>query len=127
MNEAILDASALLVLLNDEPGSKAVAESLPGAAVSAVNLSEVVAKLADRGMPLESIRSALDGLGLEVHPFGAESAFAAGNLRPATKSLGLSLGDRACLALGKSLSRTVLTADRRWKSLALGVKVQVLR
>ena len=111
MARVVLDASAILALLNGEPGSRIVEENLPEAAVSAVNLSEVIAKLSERGMPEAAIRVALEGLGLDVHPFDGASAFSAGTLRPATRGLGLSMGDRACLTLGLSLSAPVLTAD----------------
>ena len=123
----VLDASALLALLNSEPGSETVEESLSAAAVSAVNLSEVVSKLSERGMPVAVIHSALDGLGLDVHPFDTASAYSAGTLRPATRGLGLSLGDRACLALGLALSASVLTTDRNWKKLKIGAKIRVIR
>jgi len=123
----VLDASALLVLLHAERGFEAVAATLPGAAVSTVNLSEVVGKLAERGMPPKLIRAALLGLGLEIHPFDAEMAFVAGELRPKTRARGLSLGDRACLTLGIFLSRPVVTADRSWRNLGVGVKVTVVR
>ncbi len=127
MSKAVLDASALLVLLGEEPGSDEVAGAIPGAAISAVNLSEAVAKLAEAGMPAPAIRSALDGLGLDVRPFDTAQAYVAGLLRPATRALGLSLGDRACLALGRELGWPVLTADREWARLKLPVKVQVIR
>jgi PIN domain nuclease of toxin-antitoxin system len=123
----VLDASALLALLNAEAGSMAVAESLPSAAISAVNLCEVVGKLAERGMPETQIRTALDGLGLEVHAFEEKSAYEAGMLRKATRAFGLSLGDRACIALGSRLSAQVLTTDRRWQNLKVGAKVRVVR
>jgi PIN domain nuclease of toxin-antitoxin system len=125
--KVVLDASAILALLNAEPGSRVVEESLSEAAVSAVNLSEVIAKLSERGMPEAAIRIALQGLGLEVHPFDAVAAHSAGMLRSATRGLGLSMGDRACLALGISLSAAVLTADRTWKKLKVGARVRVIR
>ncbi len=127
MARVVLDASAILALLNAEPGSRVVEESLSEAAVSAVNLSEVISKLSERGMPEAAIRTAIDGLGLEVHPFDAPAAYSAGRLRPATRGLGLSMGDRACLALGVSLSAPVLTADGSWKKLKVGVKVRLIR
>lgn len=111
MSKVVLDASALLALLNAEPGSRAVEENLSGAAVSAVNLSEVIAKLSERGMPEAAIRTALEGLGLDVRPFDTAMAYSAGTLRAATRGLGLSLGDRACLALGATLNGA--RADRR--------------
>jgi ribonuclease VapC len=123
----VLDASAILALLNSEPGSRVVEESLSEAAVSAVNLSEVISKLSERGMPEAAIRVALEGLGLEVDPFDSPAAYAAGRLRPATRGLGLSIGDRASLALGISLSAPVLTADGSWKKLKVGAKVRLIR
>jgi len=123
----VLDASALLALLNSEPGSRIVEESLSSAAVSAVNLSEVVSKLSERGMPEAEVRTALEGLGLDVRPFDTAMAYSAGTLRPATRGLGLSLGDRACLALGLSLSAPVLTTDRSWRKLKIGVKIRAIR
>jgi PIN domain nuclease of toxin-antitoxin system len=114
----VLDASALLALLQDEPGAELVADLLPGGIISAVNLSEVVAKLTDRGMPGEAARAALEGLPIVVHPFDRESAYQAGALRPTTRTVGLSLGDRACLALAIHLDATAVTADRAWASLA---------
>jgi ribonuclease VapC len=123
----VLDASALLALLNSEPGSRIVEESLSSAAVSAVNLSEVVSKLSERGMPAAAARTALEGLSLDVRPFDTDMAYSAGTLRPATRGLGLSLGDRACLALGLFLSATVLTTDRSWKNLKIGAKIRMIR
>ena len=127
MSDIVLDASALLALLNAEPGGDVVAAELPNAVISAVNLSEVVAKLAEKGMPEVAIRSALAPLALDVRSFDADSAWAAGMLRVEARSRGLSLGDRACLALGKMLEVPVLTADRSWKALKAGVAVRVVR
>ena len=78
-------------------------------------------------MPEATIRSALGGLGLDVRPFDADSAYATGLLRRPTSSRGLSLGDRACLALGVALKAPVLTTDRSWKSLKVGARVRVIR
>lgn len=123
----MLDASALLALLNAEPGGEIVLQALKQAAMSTVNVSEVVAKLAERRMPEPEIREALEGLGIEVHPFDQPQAFAAGWLRAATREQGLSLGDRACLALGRRLGFPVLTADRTWLELDVGVQVEAIR
>ncbi len=123
----VLGASALLTLLNREPGHEEVAGTIPHAAISAVNLSEVVAKLAENGMPEEQIREALEGLALEVHGFERELAYETGLLRPATRSSGLSLGDRACLALGIRLELTVMTTDRAWGKLDTKVKIRLAR
>ena len=127
MSEAVLDASALLALLNQEPGHEEVARTIPDAAISAVNLSEVAAKLAEGGMPEESIREAPEGLALDVHDFGRDLAFQTAMLRPLTKHKGLSLADRACLALGQQLNLPVVTADRVWKELDLEVEVRLVR
>jgi len=127
MADVVLDASALLALLNTEPGSEEVERTIPGAAISTVNLSEVVAKLVEAGMPEEAVRSVLGGIELEIHPFDVELAFQTGILRPQTRALGLSLGDRACVALGLQLKAPVLTTDRNWKSLNVGVEVRAIR
>ena len=127
MSEVVFDASALLALLNREPGHEEVAQVVPDAAISAVNISEVVSKLAESGMPGEKIEEALEGLALEIYDFGRELAFQAGMLRPATRSRGLSLGDRACLTLGERLNLPVLTTDRAWEDLELNVEVRQVR
>ena len=127
MARVVLDASALLALLNSERGSHVVEESLPDAAISAVNLSEVVSKLSGRDMPGAMVRTAVEALDLDIRSFDADLAFSAGLLRPATRGLGLSLGDRACLALGLLLSATILTTDRSWKKLKIGATIRVIR
>ncbi|MEK6602913.1 MAG: type II toxin-antitoxin system VapC family toxin [Nitrospirota bacterium] len=127
MKETVLDATALLALLQEEPGAETVAEAIPQSSISAINLAEVVGKLVDAGMPEEAVRTALAGLGIEVIPFDEDLAYRTGLLRPLTRPYGLSLGDRACLALGQRLGRPVLTADRVWASLKVGVKVRVIR
>ena len=127
MSSVVLDASALLALLNAEPGSEEVERAIPGAAISTVNLSEVVAKLVENGMPEDAVRAVLGEIELEVHPFDLETAYQAGALRNETRKLGLSFGDRACLAFGRRLGWPVLTTDRDWKKLEVGVEVRVIR
>ena len=127
MKPTVLDATALLALLNDEPGAESVAGYLSEAAISAVNLAEVIGKLAEKGMPEADIHTALAALGLDIVPFDEDLAYRVGVLHPHTKKLGLSLGDRACLALGQHLSRPVLTADRIWSRLKIGVEVVNIR
>jgi PIN domain nuclease of toxin-antitoxin system len=127
MSEVVLDASAILALLNKEPGSDEVLKCIGKAAMSTVNLSEVIAKLADAGIPKEDIRQIISHLNLEVIDFNEEQALKAGILRPITKSIGLSFGDRACLALGIILNQPVLTTDRLWVSINVGVEVRLLR
>lgn len=127
MAEVVLDASAVLALLNAEPGGEVVEEVLSVSVVSAVNLSEVVAKLAEAGMPGDAIREALGALPLEVAPFDGEQAYEAGLLQTSTRGAGLSLGDRSCLSLARMLGLSAVTADRRWEGLAVGVEVRVIR
>jgi ribonuclease VapC len=114
----VLDASALLALLQNEPGAERVAALLSGSVISAVNLSEVVDKLVDHDMSADDIREVLDGLPLDVHAFDREAAFAAGELRRITRHAGLSLGDRACLALAAHFGVAAVTANRAWEALA---------
>lgn len=123
----VLDASAVLALVNSEPGAGVVGEVASEAAVSAVNLSEVIAKLAEGGMPEEAISELLEELHLEIIPFDSEQAYRAGLLRPLTRPFGLSLGDRACIALGLRLGSAVLTTDREWATLDLGLEVRLAR
>jgi PIN domain nuclease of toxin-antitoxin system len=127
VSRAVWDASALLLLLNDEPGAEELASEVGDALICAVNLSEVVGKLAESGMPEHDLREALRGLPLEVVPFDEETAYVAGLLRPATRARGLSMGDRACLGLALTLDLPVVTADRAWQKLELGIEVRALR
>jgi PIN domain nuclease of toxin-antitoxin system len=127
MNKVVIDASAILALLNQEKGSEEIAKYIDQAVISTVNLSEVIAKLAEAGIPENTIKEILSYLNLEVISFNEDQAFKAGILRPLTKSIGLSFGDRACLALGITLNLPVITTDRLWSSLNLEIEVQVLR
>ena len=123
----LLDASALLCLIRNESGAAMVKAALPDSSISAVNLSEVVAKMSDLGMDAGLIGAVLDPLRLPTIPFDDAQARAAGLMRPATKSLGLSLGDRACLALAEQLDATAMTTDRAWGALSGTRKVVVVR
>ncbi|MGH6944887.1 MAG: PIN domain-containing protein [Geminicoccaceae bacterium] len=127
MSRVVVDASALLAVLRSETGRERVEPVLEGAAIGAVNLSEVVAKLVEDEVPEGAIRAAIDRLGLEVHPFDGEQACAAGALRRQTRAYGLALGDRACLALARHLGARALTADRSWSRLDLDVPVELIR
>ena len=100
---------------------------VPNSAISAVNFSEAVAKLRERDWTTQDAQSAMAALNLDVHPFDEAQAFLAGDMRPATRQIGLSLGDRACLALAHSLSGTAVTTDRAWASLEIGIPVEVIR
>jgi len=110
-NRIVLDASALLCLLNDEPGADRVAEVLTRSLIGATNLAEVVSKLRERGLSLDEVKEALGGLHLDVRPLPPGQAMLIGDLRPATRPLGLSLGDRACLALAIELGAEIYTTD----------------
>jgi ribonuclease VapC len=123
----VLDASALLAAFFDEPGADRVAEQMSGALLSTVNYQEVVCKLVDRGTPSEQIEDVMSQLDVEIVPFDLEQAMAAGLLRDQTRSAGLSLGDRSCLALALGRKGKVLTADRAWTALDLAIEVEVIR
>jgi ribonuclease VapC len=128
VNKIVLDASAILAALNHEPGSeKLTPEMLSNAAGSTVNLAEVHAKLVSRGgHPDEAWEDTLSAIHEPV-PFTEEQARIAGGLVAQTRALGLSLGDRACLALALALKAPVYTTDRSWKNLELGVRIQLIR
>lgn len=123
----VLDASALLAVMLDEPGAGFVEGRLVDARIGAVNLSEVVAKLQDRGVPDHVIEESLSDLDLLVIPFDAEQAMIAGRLRRDTRSAGLSLGDRACLALAISCDATAVSTDREWEKLKLPIAIELAR
>ena len=119
MNVWVYDASALLAVVFDEPGADAVMQCLntPGGEVSAVNWSEVGAKLVERGLPGAEVAGELSAFALDVVAFDAEQADVAAGLRKSTRALGLSLGDRCCLALGRVRNARIITADASWAGL----------
>ena len=123
----VLDASALLALINDEPGAETVAAVLRDAAITTVSLTEVVTKMIDIGVPAEEAwNEAVDLVPLVVD-FGPELCRRAALLRTSTRAFGLSLGDRACLALAEQLRLPALTTDLAWGSLSIGVEVRLAR
>ncbi len=128
MSRVVLDASALLAVLNQEAGAERLTpELLANSVCSTVNLAEVHTKLVARGGdPEEAWEDTLSPVN-EVAPFTAEQAKIAGSLVAQTRALGLSLGDRACLALGLAMKAPVYTAERSWKKLKLGVRIHVIR
>jgi ribonuclease VapC len=122
----VFDASAVLAALNDEPGAATVLALLgeDDGVISAVNHAEVIAKLVDRQMPDADIDEVMNHLPLTVEPLTPVLARAAGLLRRQTRTLGLSLGDRCCLALGQARGATIVTADRAWAGLdGFGIKL----
>ncbi|HTF43810.1 MAG TPA: type II toxin-antitoxin system VapC family toxin [Terriglobales bacterium] len=128
MNSIVLDASAVLAVLNAEAGAdKLTPQLLSASTASTVNLAEVQGKLVDRGLdPRDAWEATLSPIA-EVAPFTAEHSRITGSLIAQTRALGLSLGDRACLALGLALKAPVYTADRSWKNLKIGVRIHVIR
>ena len=127
MADVVLDASAVLAVLNGEPGAEEVWAHLPGAYVSAVNAAEVAAKLVDGGLDPDHAGQSLDRLGALVVAFERVDVVPVAEIRVATRSAGLSLGDRACLALARRLGFAALTADRGWRNLGLDVEVRIIR
>jgi PIN domain nuclease of toxin-antitoxin system len=125
--DVVFDASAVLALLNGEPGADQAQAQLSSAVIGTVNLSEVLAKLLESGMPAQPAQQAVAQLQLRTIDFDKQLAHATAALRPLTRSIGLSFGDRACLALAQSLSCPAVTADRTWKSLRIGIKVVAIR
>jgi PIN domain nuclease of toxin-antitoxin system len=129
----VLDASALLAHLRDEPGADVVAEAIAsGAVISTANLAEVFSRAADRGADPAKLAAELTQSGLldgaiTVEPFTAADAIETGRLRPLTRDAGLSLGDRACLALARRLDAPALTADTDWQGVAHGVELHPIR
>lgn len=129
----VLDASALLALAYDEPGAGRVEPALRGGAlIAAVNWAETLSRMAERGEPVDvsvpRLRTRITRIGtLLIVPFDEAQAEQVARLRMPTKSLGLSLADRACLALGRLRRLPVLTTDRAWRSLHLSIKIDVIR
>jgi len=128
MNPVVFDSSAILVALNADPGSEKLTPAVVDAAISStVNLAEVQTKLVGLGMdPAEAWEATLSSVNTAVD-FSAAQAEITGNLVSQTRPLGLSLGDRACLALGISLGAPVYTADKSWKQLKLPIRIHVIR
>jgi len=133
LSSVVLDSSALLAFLREEPGAGRVAIALErGASISAVNWSEVLTRLADLGFDLEACERSFEASGalaaaLAIVPFDAEQARLAAELRASTRASGLSFGDRACLALAVHLEAAALTSDREWSTLALPVEIRLVR
>ncbi|MDE2664306.1 MAG: type II toxin-antitoxin system VapC family toxin [Gemmatimonadota bacterium] len=127
--ETVLDASAVLAALLNEPGAVRVERALKrGAAMSSVNVAEVAARLSQDGLSSVTVASVVRGLGVEIIPFDRQAALLSGAYRPQTQRHGLGLGDRACLATACSLGLPALTADRSWADLDIsGVTIVQIR
>lgn len=123
---AIIDSSVILAFLRSEPGAVPL-DDMQSSFISAVNLAEVVAKLAEIGWGSDRIHSALDRFDLRVIPLDDDRAYRAGLLRPLTRDQGLSLGDRACLALAQEYGLPAVTADRKWSEVTIDVDIRQIR
>ncbi len=124
---AILDASALLAALADEPGGERVARLLDGAVVSSVNWAEVLGRFVDLGLETGDREAEIESLGVSIEPFTVRQAELAAGLLPLTRKAGLSFGDRACLAVALDLGGHPVTADRAWGRIDIGLQVTLIR
>jgi PIN domain nuclease of toxin-antitoxin system len=127
MSAVVLDASAVLAVINGEPGADTVIASLSDARICAVNYAEVISKLVDKHVELSDALDAVTKLGVSIVDFDADLAASVGALRPATKGRRISLADRACLALAGRDGIPALTGDRRWASLSIAAQVRLFR
>lgn len=129
MTTFVLDASAVLAWLWQEEGCARVGERLAEnvCLLSSVNLAEIASKVLEKGLPEENLAGLLASLELEVVPYGQDDALETARLRPSTSRLGLSLGDRACLALAQARGAVAVTADRAWLKVDVGVAVECIR
>ena len=124
-----LDSSAIIAVIRNEPGAALVTRHLRGSLLSAVNYAEVVGTLARRGTHPAHVRTVVTSLALAIVELDAELAFRIGELEASTRPAGLSLGDRACLALAEHRKVPALTADRAWSEVGrqLGIEVELIR
>jgi ribonuclease VapC len=128
MPAVVLDSSAVIALLRNEPGAELVATHIADAVISAVNLHEVAKKLFEAGFDAAAVRDTIGALELEVRPHDAEDAYLAASLTTSTKRLGRGPGDRSCMALAVGLGVPALTTDRDWAKLDIpGLTVQLIR
>lgn len=124
--EAVLDASALIALLWEEPGAEAVAPLLGRAVISTVNMSEVLQRYRAVGVNPDGKLEDIAALGIEIEPFDREHAEIAASLWKPTRTAGLSLADRACIALASQTGLAAHTADSAWSRIDLGIEVVVI-
>jgi ribonuclease VapC len=118
----------VLALLQEEPGADVVEAALDDAEMSCVNVSEVLQKAEQHGIDTEGLEIDLESLGVRLHAFNLGDARAAAELWHVTRSAGLSLGDRACLALARRLGGVAITADTRWAELeGVDIPVEIVR
>ncbi len=128
MNEVVLDASAILAVVQHEPGQEKLTDEVMGNAVaSTVNLAEVQSKLVKNGYGTDQAWADALELVTAAEPFTSEQARIAGDLIAKTEKYGLSLGDRCCLALAIALKAPVYTTEQTWRNLKVGVPIHVIR
>lgn len=128
MAHVVLDASAVLAFIKAEAGAERVLPHIGQAAISAVNLQEVVKELALDGLPRDAVEAIVERLRLDVHSHDEVAAYEAGLLATETRAFGRGLGDRTCMALGMATGLPVLTADREWSRVALnGLTLELIR
>lgn len=127
MPDAVLDASALIALLREEPGAELVERLLGRAVISAVNWAEVLQRFHAHGVQTADKRESVEALGIAIEAFAPEDAEIAAALWEPTRSAGLSLADRTCLALALRLDVPAHTADRAWRRVDVGVEVVLIR
>ena len=127
MTTVVLDASAVLALMFNETGADKVLAVVNDAVISTVNLSEVVTKLVDHGAAHEVAAAHVASLGIDAVAFDLAQAVLAAGMRQGTRRLGLSLGDRACLALAEARTLAVFTADRAWSSVPTKLRIVQIR
>ena len=127
MADAVLDASALIAFLRNERGTEKVAKVLTHSCISAVNLAEALGKLVEHGKPLEDVAFQVERLRIPVVPFDGEQASIAASLWKQTRAVGMSLGDRACVALARQCSLPALTTEADWLKCELGIKIVKIR
>ncbi|MBX3575791.1 MAG: type II toxin-antitoxin system VapC family toxin [Rhizobiaceae bacterium] len=122
-----IDTSVIMAILLDEPGRDVAARRVSGAVLNSVNLAEIITKCIEMAVPPEVAKAYIRDSNIEVAPFDAELAVAAGDLFKVAKKGVLSLGDRACIATAIRLNATALTADRVWSTLDLPCPVELIR
>lgn len=127
VTSVVLDASALIAVMNSEPGADVVRAALGKAIISAVNYSEVLKKTIERCQTIGPVVAFLHGFSVEIVPFDESLATTSAELYPHTKPHGMSFADRACLALGVQRGFAVLTAERKMRLLTLPIKVKLIR
>ncbi len=127
MSSVVFDSSALLAVIGCEAGAEKATSLLASAFMTSVNLAEMYSKATDLKLTIEDMYWAINRLPIEIVDFTAELALIAGSLREPTRHLGISLGDRSCLALAVARGLPVVTADQPWAALDVGVDVQLIR